>query len=517
MKRSVFFWILLFGYYTLAAQYQKPNILLIHTDDHRFSAVGVNSQQGVNTPHIDALAKNGINFSNAYLMGSFSGATCIPSRAMLLTGRNLFQLQGVGNSIPEQHTMIGETLMRSGYFAYHVGKWHQDFKSLSRSAHDGAKVSGKPAYLTDQYRMPFHDWSKEGNYNRNSCYLLCYDDKGKTYRRPFNKADKRGPIGTETTGPHVSEVLAEEATYFIESYKKQQPFFMYLAFPTPHDPRQAPTSFKEMYLEDAVELPPSYMENHPFDNGHLYVRDEQLALWPRTQKEVKKHLSDYYAIITHMDDQIGKIVDALKATGQYDNTLIVFVGDSGLAVGNHGLMGKQNIYDEDGIHIPLMFSGGWMNRFVTGTTKSAFCYNFDIFPTLCEMIGVPVPQSVSGRSLFNVIQGKKDHLRNELFFAYRQHQRAYRKGNLKLIEYVQAPDKDRKSNTFVSGTRITQLFDINQDPWETTNLATLSKYKSVVKKMRKAMLANAKAYNDTADGMRTTYNFWDYFDETINE
>lgn len=118
-------------------------MLVIHTDDHRYTGVHALGGQALKTPYLDDLAKNGIAFTQAYLMGSFSGATCIPSRAMLLTGRDLFQLDGMGHTIPTTHTMMGEAFMQAGYYAYHVGKWHQGFPSLARSFHSGAKVAGK--------------------------------------------------------------------------------------------------------------------------------------------------------------------------------------------------------------------------------------------------------------------------------------------------------------------------------------------------------------------------------------
>lgn len=323
-----------------------------------------------------------------------------------------------GHEIPDDHTMIGEAFMNAGYHAYHVGKWHQDFGSLARSYHDGAKMCGKPRYLTDQYRMPYSDWHAKGNYHVKDVYLLEYDKEGKSIRRPIFEEDKRGPTGTEKTGPHVSEVLASEAATFIQEYKKEEPFFMYLAFPTPHDPRQAPQAYKDMYPEDDIQLPPSYMTQHPFDNGHIVLRDELLAEWPRTPQIAKEHLSDYYAIISHLDAQIGRVIAALKERGLYENTLIVMAGDSGLGVGNHGLLGKQNIYEEDGIHIPLIMSGGLVEAENRGRRIDALCYNYDVMPTVCELAGIPIPTSVTGRSLMPVINRDTEQLREHSYHAY---------------------------------------------------------------------------------------------------
>lgn len=119
------------------------------------------------------------------------------------------------------------------------------------------------------------------------------------------------------------------------------------------------------------------MSQHPFDNGDYISRDEQLASWPRTTEEIKEKVSDYYAAISHTDAQIGFFVQALEDAGLYDDTIILMTGDSGLAVGNHGLMGKQNLYDEDGIHVPFIISGGSLDK-NTMVSVSMLCAIFMI-------------------------------------------------------------------------------------------------------------------------------------------
>ena len=495
-----------------AQKANRPNVVVIYTDDHRYTGVHALGGEAVKTPHLDNLAETGIVFTNAYLMGSFSGATCIPSRAMLLTGRNLFELEGVGHTLPNEHTTMGEMFINAGYHAHHVGKWHQDFGSLSRSFHSGGKLCGKPRYLTDQYRMPFSDWRPEGDYELKHSYLLEYDDSGKVISRPVTNEDKRGPTGTEKTGPHVSEVLADEANKFIEGYSNSKPFFMYLAFPTPHDPRQAPQKYQDMYPVEDIVLPPSYMPQHPFHNGHIVLRDELLDVWPRTPEIAKKHLADYYAIITHLDAQIGRVIDKLKESGMYDNTIIIMAGDSGLAVGNHGLLGKQNIYDEDGIHSPLIISGKLPKEQFRGKRIDALCYLHDIMPTICDLASIKPPSSVTGKSLLPIMRGDITEKRDHTYHAYRQHQRAFRKGDFKLIEYVRAPTSERHVGDAIVGSRVTQLFKIPDDPWEVFNLADFPEYHDQVVSMRKEMKMKAQELNDKADGDRTKIDFWDYYE-----
>ncbi|TGV00979.1 sulfatase-like hydrolase/transferase [Flavivirga rizhaonensis] len=490
----------------------KPNVLIIYTDDHRYTGVHSLGGMQVKTPNMDALANEGIVFENAYLMGAFSGATCIPSRAMLLSGRQLFSLRGQGHSIPEDHVTIGEAFQKAGYMSHIVGKWHQDNKSLVRSFNSGSTIMGRGVYLVDHFRMPLWDWDKKGNFSAEDAYLLVNGEKGKVERRQLTKDDKKGSTGTELNGPHTSEIFAENASNFIRNCKKNKPFFMYLAFHAPHDPRQAPQHYKDMYPSDSIQLPPSYMDQHPFDNGHMVLRDEALAPWPRTPEIAKKELADYYAIITHLDDQIGKVIATLKATGAYENTLIVFAGDSGLAVGNHGLMGKQNIYDEDGVHIPLVFSGGFMKT--KGIRKNALSYTHDIFPTICNLVNIPIPESVNGKSLVPVINNSTEQVRDYTYHAYRQFQRAYRKGDYKLIEYVRAKDSKKQKGIeleFESGSRVTQLFNVEKDPWETQDLSFFPEFKEVVLQMRKEMKQKAVLLGDKKESINERYDFWDYY------
>ncbi|AWV99282.1 sulfatase-like hydrolase/transferase [Arcticibacterium luteifluviistationis] len=490
---------------------QKPNVIVIYTDDHRYTGVHALGGQDVKTPAMDGLVENGVSFSNAYLMGAFHGATCAPSRAMLHTGRNLFELQGQGFSIPEEHKTLGETLRKEGYYSHIIGKWHQDKESLVRSFNSGSKIMGIGLYLVDHFRMPLWEFDRDpSQLEPENAFLLKYDKLKNITKVPFDKAMKKGPIANEDEGPHTSEVFATEAAKFLKEYKKDAPFFMYLAFHAPHDPRQAPQKYRDMYPAKEIQLTPSYLPVHPFDNGDMTLRDEALAPWPRTEMITKQQLADYYAIITHLDDQIAKVIAALKASGKYENTVIVFAGDSGLAVGNHGLMGKQNLYNEDGIHIPLVFSGGAIKQ--KGIKTDALTYNFDIYPTICDMLKIQTPSSVSGKSLLPIINKTKTVNREHQYFAYKQFQRAYRKGDYKLIEYVKAKTLDKESGEVVRGSRVTQLYNIKTDPWEVNNLAFMEENLSLVKTLQIEMQKEAKKLGDymtIREGEQ--YSFWDFY------
>lgn len=512
LKQVLTIWALIWaGCWVLKAQEKSPNVVVIYTDDHRFSGVHALGGQAVQTPHLDQLVEEGVAFTRTYLMGAFSGATCIPSRAMLLTGRPLFELEGIGRTIPAAHSLMSEAFRAAGYHTHIVGKWHQDDASLARGFQSGGRIMGRSAYLVDHFRMPLWDWNAEGHYPREDAFLMTYNAAGKRVRRALSATDKRGPIGTEANGPHTSEIFADDAIEFIQSYERDRPYFMYLAFHAPHDPRQAPAAYRALYPPDEIKLPPSYLPQHPFAKADMTVRDEALAPWPRSPEIARQQLADYYAIITHLDAQIGRLIQALKASGQFEHTIILLAGDSGLAVGNHGLMGKQNVYDEDGLHVPLILAGGPVKG--KGRRLPALSYIHDIFPTLCGLAGIEQPASVMGRSLLPVLEGSQSQVRTHSYHAYKQYERAYRRGDFKLIEFVRAEDASRQKGAFIAGSRVSLLFNITEDPWETTDLSWMPEYQDLLEEMRIDMRKQAEVLGDSAARVGQQFDFWDYWEQ----
>ncbi|KPL09744.1 hypothetical protein AMJ85_06145, partial [candidate division BRC1 bacterium SM23_51] len=184
--------------------------------------------------------------------------------------------------------------------------------------------------------------------------------------------------------------------------------------------------------------------------------------------------------ITHLDAQIGRVLAALEETGHAQNTIIIFSGDNGLAVGQHGLLGKQNLY-EHSVRVPLIISGPGLPE---GEKRDALCYLLDVFPTLCDLVGLAVPESVEGQSLVPIMTGEKRKVRDSLFFAYKDLQRAVRDDRCKLIEYS------------VGDTRTTQLFDLRSDPWEMNNLSPDPKSSECLARLRKEMARWQKELGD---------------------
>jgi len=405
----------------------RPNILFFFTDDQRFDTIQALGCTDIATPNLDGLVARGTSFRNAYIMGGTCGAVCMPSRAMLMTGRTLFHLDDRGQTIPEDHVMLPEALRQDGYSTFGTGKWHNSPAAYARCFTDGGMVFF--GGMDDHWNVAACDFDPDGEY-------------------PQEARRRR-------KGTHSSELFSDEAVRFLSEHQGDAPFFMYVAYMAPHDPRTMPRKYLDMYDPAEIPLPENFLPEHPFDNGELAVRDEKLAAFPREPDEIRQHLAEYYAMITHADAEMGRVLDALRESGHSEDTIVVFAGDNGLALGRHGLMGKQNMY-EHSVHVPLVMSGPGIPE---GEERPARCYLLDIYPTLCEMSGTPIPDSVEGKSLVPVLEDPALVGRETLLFAYRDLQRSVSDGRHKLIEYV------------VDGVRTTQLFDLQADPLEMHDLA----------------------------------------------
>lgn len=404
---------------TARAAQKQPNVLFLFSDDQRADTIAALGNAHIRTPALDRLVQSGTTFTQAYCMGSNQGAVCVPSRAMLMSGRTLFRVQ---EQLKGQTTWP-EMFARAGYSTFATGKWHNGPESLLRSFQQGRHLF--LGGMGDPYKLAVQDMT------------------------PEHKLSGKQP-GSE----HSIKLFADAAVEFLQGRKEGAgPFLCYVAFNAPHDPRVAPKSWHERFKDDKPPLPPDFLPQHPFDNGAMMLRDEELAPWPRTPEIVREHLADYYAAIEHMDAQIGRVLEALKASGEYDNTIVVFSSDHGLAIGSHGLFGKQNLYDHS-MHSPLIMSGPGIPA---GQRSAALCYLLDIFPTLGELTGVSAPEGSEGRTLGPVLRGQTDKLRLALLTSYTQVQRAVRDDRWKLIAY---PRINRM-----------QLFDLSSDPHELKDLS----------------------------------------------
>ena len=461
---------------------KQPNVLLFFTDDQRFDTIRALGNGTIHTPNIDRLVARGTTFTHAHIPCGTHGAICMPSRAMLHTGRSLFHLHDSGSSIPTAHTMLGEALREAGYGTWGCGKWHNGRESFNRGFADGDEIMF--GGMADHWNVPVYHYDPNGAYDKRLAYIADPSAFGNN-EIAWREADHIH------AGRHSSEILCDAAVDHIRHQDGSTPFLTYVSLLAPHDPRTMPERFRTMYRPEDMELPPNFQGGHPFDNGSLRIRDELLARFPREPEEIRRHIAEYYAMISHLDHEFGRVLDALDEQGLTDDTLIVLAGDNGLAVGQHGLMGKQNCY-EHSVRVPLIFAGPGVPE---GRRSEAYVYLFDIFATLCELTGTRKPASVEGESLVAAMHDPDASVRDALYFAYVSSQRAVKNRTHKLIEYA-VRDRERR----------TQLFDLENDPWETHNLADAPESATIVADLRAEMIRYRDDWEAGHPGRGS--NFW---------
>ena len=418
-----------------------PSVLVLFTDDQRADTIHALGNAHIQTPNLDRLVNRGISFDRAYMQGGLGGATCVTSRAMLLTGMPMFR---VDEKIQRDKSWP-KAFADVGYVPFLSGKWHNGANSVplsfptARGVFTGGMTDPREAKLID----------------------VTDGILSKPYPTP----------------KHACAVFADNAVDFLNSHKG--PFFCYVPFNGPHDPHIVPDGFPVEYDAKTQPLPANFLPQHPFDNGDMTLRDERLLPWPRTPASVRQMNADYYRYMTYLDAQIGRILDALDASPHADSTYVVFTSDSGVARGSHGLIGKQNLY-EHSMRVPLIVSGPGVAKNVR---TRAMCYLFDLLPTIGKLCGVPAPATSEGIDLSAILADPSKPGRERLLFAYRNVQRAVRDERYKLIHYPQVD--------------VTQLFDLQTDPDEMVNLASEPDQRERVAAMLASLATEQAKFGDT--------------------
>ena len=406
-----------------AKEASPPNIIFLFADDQRADTIAAHGNNHIQTPNLDRLTREGVSCRQNYCAGSYSGAVCVASRSMLMTGRHWMRIDDRRNwnGLP----LLPEVLGENGYATHAVGKWHNGGTTLARGFKPGKAIM--MGGMCDHTRVPLQDLSSEGS------------------------------LTNSRTGNAFSSTIFADAAidYLAARGKTTEPFFLYVAFTAPHDPRNPPESFRQAYYRKPPPLPGNFLPQHPFDNGQVSGkgRDESLANWPRPPDVVRDQLCEYYGLITQLDEQVGRILEAVNKFGYGENTIVVYTADHGLALGSHGLLGKQNVY-EHSMRCPLVVRGPGIPA---GQSTSALTYLLDLFPTLCGYAGVEVPEGIDGHDLRPVFEGTQENVRESIFLPYQEKMRTIRDNALKLHVY---PEIDYQL-----------LFDLEADPLEMTNLA----------------------------------------------
>jgi arylsulfatase A-like enzyme len=430
---------------------RPPNFLVVISDDQRPDTIAALGNPHIRTPHLDRLARDGAAFTRA----TCANPHCVPSRAEILTGCTGFRngVQAATGKLRGDVTFWGDALRRAGYHTWYAGKWMND---------------GSPK--TRGYEETRGLFSSGGSGGKG--FTVATDHKGArvtgysgwTFKTDDGRVELDKGIGlTADTSRHIADAAIE-----LIQRKPARPFFLHVNFTAPHDPLIVPPPYEGRYAPDTMPLPRNFLPEHPFDHGNLKGRDELLLPWPRTPGAIRRELAAYYAVIEDMDAQLGRILAALDAAGQREHTVIIFSSDHGLALGSHGLMGKQNQYEHT-IGVPLLMAGPGIPA---GRRVDAQCYLRDLFPTTCELAGVPVPDTVEGRSLMPVLRGEVKEVYPHVVGCWQDVQRMIREGNWKVICYPKA--------------QRWQMFNVANDPDELNDVlrdfASLGEYEQTLPK-----------------------------------
>ncbi|MBA7523753.1 Arylsulfatase [subsurface metagenome] len=476
---------------------QRPNIVFIFADDQSYNTVSATGNNEIITPVLDKLSESGVTFTNAFNMGAWNGAVCVASRAMINTGRFVWHAHSFENhqqDLVNRGEMWGQLMQKAGYETYMTGKWHVNTKAEKLFNHVIHVRPGMPgdAWEHNIQVERFKEFTETKNGNISNLMPEGYNrpsHKNDTTWQPWDK--KFG--GYWEGGKHWSEVLGDDAITFIDSAKNQdKPFFMYLAFNAPHDPRQSPKEFVDMYPLENISVPESFMPEYPYKDSigcGPALRDAALVPFPRTEYAVKVNRQEYYALITHLDQQIGRILKALEASGEMDNTYIFYTADQGLAVGNHGLIGKQNMYDHS-IRVPLFVIGPDIPK---NRKIDADVYLQDIMASTLDLSGLEKPEYIEFNSLMPFIRGEKRESNYPAIYGCFQNdlQRMVRADGFKLIVYPHG--------------KIMRLYDLNNDPQEITDLSGDPKYKEIKFRLFNQLVELQKQMDDPLD-LTTVFN-----------
>ena len=441
----------------LATQQEKPNLLFIFPDQFRNAAIGVNKQDPVITPNLDQLAKEGIVFSNAIS----SYPLCSPYRGMLMTGKapynnNLLSNSNSGrykynNSWQKEDVSFSDVLVENGYDAGYVGKLHLT---------SPPPIAGKDsviwdAYTPKEFRHKFNFWYSYGTFDEHNKPHYWINDA---------KEDELTYIN-EWSAKHEADVIID----YIKnpSHKtrsKDKPFALFWSVNPPHPPFQyVPKKYLDVYKD---KTPEELILRANVDSN---TNGQDLAFHGGATRnkanEAKKHVKNYFAMVTGVDDQIGRVLKALEEEGLDKNTIVVITSDHGEMMGSHGLMSK-NIWYEESINVPFIIR--WPEKIKGGQKNDLLLGPTDIMPTILNMLGATkgMPSNLDGQDLSSIILENKGHQPNSILYYFIDAGKpasGHRGIRTKKHTYVITLDSKNIERVF--------MYDNSKDPYQMSNLA----------------------------------------------
>lgn len=460
MKRFIFLYLVLLSFNVNGQQLQKPNVLFIISDDLTATAVSSYENQACNTPNIDQLAAEGVRYTKAYCQYP----VCGPSRASMMSGYYPHATETFGyvsgrENIGLDRKMWPQLFKENGYYTARVSKIYH--MGVPIDIETGSNGTDDEASWTERFNSQGPEWTAEG-------------ESELVQGNPFRIIPRKGgnvmtivkAVGDDLV--HSDGKTAEKASELIRKHK-DKPFFLAVGFVRPHVPFVAPKQYFDPYPFHQVVLPPK-VENDWDDipaRGINYVTSVNGQM---SEDQEKKAIAGYYASVSYMDAQVGKVLATLKEEGLEDNTIVIFTSDHGFHLGEHRFWMKVSLLEES-VRVPLIIK-------VPGK-KPGVCHSFaeliDLYPTVAELAGLEFPDYVQGKSLLRTLDNPEHHVREHVFSVnVRQGRGSFLIRNNKWA-FIQH-DEDAGGGL--------ELFDVQYDPKQHNNLAYYPKYQLIVREMQ---------------------------------
>jgi len=416
------------------------------TDDQRWDGMSCAGNPVIKTPNMDRIAEGGVRFTNMFVTTSLCG----PSRASILTGKYVHN-HGVrrnGMSLPMEQKTFLEILKEAGYETAFIGKWHN---------RDRAENRGLDYYF---------GFKGQGRYNN--------------------------PIASENFGPdteykgHVSDVLADHAIKYLEM-EHEKPFCLLLWFKAPHRSWHPAERLKDLYKDIKMPKPETFHDTYEGKPDAVKNADMKIGDF-KDVPDLDTFLKDYYRCIVGVDENVGRVLDALDKLVYEDNTVVLYTGDNGFFLGEHHFFDKRLMYEES-IRVPLLVKYPKMVK--PGTINEEMVLNVDFAPTILALAGAPIPETMDGENFKPLLRGKETLWREDFLYEYYEYpavhmvrkNRGVRTKRWKYIHYFEKPQEF-------------ELFDLQNDPHEMHNLINDPAYKDILEQLKARMIVLRKELKD---------------------
>jgi arylsulfatase A-like enzyme len=462
---------------------QHPNVILVYTDQQRYDTLGIDGNELIETPNLDAFGRSAVHFHNGYV----NSPICLPSRVSLFTGRYCQTHRSYHNGafMSGRERDMATVFRGHGYNTALIGKDHC-FGTWSEN------------------RLPeFFDYVYAGHHLGVSDASAAVQERLEEVRQGTMQV----PMAENPLDPEedVTGLLFADARQYVERRAQEEnPFFLWLSIPDPHPPYMCCEPYASMY--EGVSLPsPAWREGEMHNKPY---RQQLVVEWNRYDRdypgdEIDRVRRLYWGMVSYIDDEFGRLMQTLEEAGLDEDTIVVFTSDHGDYMGDHRMIRKGPHLYESLVHVPLMVR--WGGRFPARSTD-ALAGNVDLFPTLSDLCGFDPPEGVQGVNQAPVLRGEADAIRSALFFEHGNPGRPVQPGDLSEEKYAELEeDTGHHLCTAISRGRsrgvrwghwkfiynhgdVDELYDLAEDPDELHNLADRSGHREIVREGRDRLL-----------------------------